>query len=236
MMAKRGELFQSEVHPARDGTPGTISDDEELERRVLDSGVPDEVPRDAFTRGKLTWKDRDGGASVHRTDFVHATVGGRRGLRRTIRARTGDIRALVDRDGNRKWHVDASPLEDDTSHAEIYRDPPGQRPSARDKDDFLALWNTIAQELRHCKQQMPDGQATVSASGDGGVRLLWKTRSGQTKPVGQVESIREAVRALIRADIIPDSDANAERERLKSEWTNGLEDVSLYVASSDRCR
>ena len=233
-MARRGELFPDETRPAHGATPGTIDDDEELERRVAGSGALDEVPTVAFTRSQLTWNGSNGGASVHRTNFVQAAVGGRRGRRGTIKARTGDIRAQADDSGNREWHVVPSPQEDDISHAEIYRDPRGKRPSGRDREDFLAVWNTVAQELRLCKGQMPDGQAKVSANEDGGVRLLWEARSGQTRPVGQVESIREAIGALVRADIILPSDAKAERERLESDWTNGLEDASLQVTPSDR--
>lgn len=219
-MAKKGELFPEEIRPSVDGVPGMVGDDEELERRMPGTSAhgEGEVPVDAFTRRHLTWKDGEGGASVHRSAHVKASVGGRRGTRGTMKAKAGDIRAQVDDAGDRKWQVVASPQEDDPSHAEIYRDPPGKRPSARDREDFLAVWKTTVQELRRCKIEAPDGRATVAASGDGGVRLQWRAKSGQVTPVGQVESIREAVSALIRAGFIAESNADAEQKRLESEW------------------
>ena len=224
MMAKEGELFSDERHPWVDGAPGTVGNDEDLERRLPGAGSFGEgdVPADAFTRGHLTWKEEEGGASVHRSAYVQSSVGGRRGRRGTIRARAGDIRMQVDADGDRKWHVVASPQEDDPSHAEIYRDPPGKRPTGREREDFLALWKTTEEQLRSCRMEMPDGRGTVAAGGDGGVRLQWQAKSGPVIPIGQVESIREAVNALIRAEVIPESDAQAEQRRLESEWARQL--------------
>lgn len=223
-MAKKGELFPEERRPSVEGAPGTVGDDEELERRLPRAGAFGEgdVPVDAFTRGHLTWRNGEGGASVHRSAHVQASVGGRRGKRGTIKAKTGDIRAQVDADGDRKWHVVASPQEEDPSHAEIYRDPPGRRPTAREREDFLAVWKTTEENLRFCRMKMPDGRATVAASGDGGVRLQWRAKSELVTPVGQVESIREAVNALIRAEVISESDADAEQKRLESEWARQL--------------
>ena len=225
MTARYGELFPDEIHPANSVTPGTIGNDEELERHVPDTADVDEVSKAHFTRDELMWTHLDGGASVNRTGLIRNTVGGRRGMRGTIKARVGDIREQVDDHGNRKWHVVPSPRGDDASHAEIYRDPQGKRPTRLERRDFVALWSSVVEELRRCKLQIPDGQVTVSAKGAGGVRLLWKAESGETRPVGQVRTISDVMKALIKAGVISESDSDAERDRLESEWANSLKDI-----------
>ena len=219
-MAKKGELFPSEKRSAQADGPGTVADDEYLERRLHNAGgaKTDQIPADAFIRDALTWKPDRGGASVHRSAHVRGAVGGLRGARDTIKARTGDIREQVDKAGDRKWRVDPLPTQEDPSHAEIYRDPPGAKPTGADKDAFVAVWQNTVQALRECRAKWPGGRASVSAIGRGGVRLKWKTDHGPTTTIGQVETIEEAVAALVSADIITAAQADTEKKRLSDEW------------------
>lgn len=220
-MARRGEKFPEEERAHGAQSPGVVEDDEELERRLppgareTDGGA---IPLAAFPRRELRWTGEEGGASVDRSRYAEGEIAGRRGMRGTIKARTGDIRKLTDESGNRLWSVTDRPMPGNRAHAEIQREPRGKMPSRAERDRFMEAWRGAVALLTTLKEEDPLGKPELRPAPDAGVDIHWRSgRDDKLRRVLRVESVAEAIRAYVGAEFMTKADAAEEWRRLERE-------------------
>ena len=218
-MARRGESFPEEEQTHGTLSPGVVTDDEDLERR-LPPGAQETrsgaIPQAAFQRRELQWTEEDGGASVDRCRFAHRGFSGRRAVRSTIRARTEAIRRQTDGTGNRLWSITDRPVAGNRAHAEIQREPRGKMPGRAERNQLLEVWRGATGLLTVLKAQDPEGSPELQLIPETGVEIHWRPgRNGNLKRILQVESVAEAVRAYVGAGIIAATEAAAEQRKLE---------------------
>lgn len=217
-MAKRGEKFPEEERTHGAFSPGVVTDDEGLERRLPPGAreTPDgTIPRAAFPRRELQWTKDEGGASVDRCRFVDG-ISGRQAIRSTVTAKAEDIRNQTDQEGNRLWSITDRAISDNRAHAEIQREPRGKMPGRAERDRFLELWRGATALLTNLKAQDPHGEPNLQLVPDAGLEVHWRSgQSGILRRVLQVESVAEAVRAYVGAGIVAAERAAAEQHKLE---------------------
>ncbi len=199
-MARRGESFPEEEQTHGALSPGVVTDDEDLERRLppgaqeAHSGT---IPQAAFQRRELQWTEEDGGASVDRCRFVHRGFSSRRAVRNTIKARAEQIRRQTDGTGNRLWSITDRPVPGNPAHAEIQRQPRGKMPGRAERNQLLEVWRGATGLLTVLKAH--------SALGSSSSRLLsgrvhqgaaptacWAARPVELHPDFKAQRCREA--------------------------------------------
>ena len=225
-MARRGEKFPEEERMHGVQSPGVVKDDEDLERRLppreRETGS-DAIPQTAFSRRDLQWTEEEGGASVDRSRYTQGGIVGRRGMRGTIKAKTGDIRRLTDAEGYRLWSVTDRPVPGNRAHAEIQREPRGKMPSREERSQLMEVWRGATALLTTLKEQDPLGKPELQLALGAGVEIYWRSgRDDNLRRVVQVESVAEAVRAYVGVGIVTEADAAQEQRRLEQELGSGM--------------
>lgn len=218
-MARRSERFPEEERTHGALSPGIVTDDEYLERR-LPPGAQETrngaIPQSVFPRRDLQWTKGDGGASVDRCRFAPHGVTGRRGVRGTIRAKVEDIRGQTDRQGDRLWSITDRPVPSNRAHAEIQREPRGKMPGRSERNQLLEAWRGATALLIELQADDPEGRPELQLIPDAGVEIHWRSgRNSDLRRVLQVESVAEAVRAYVGAGIIAATEAAATQHELE---------------------
>ena len=175
-MAKRGERFSEEERTHGALSPGTVADDEGLERRLPPGGREsrgDIILQAAFTRRELQWTEEEGGASVDRRRFA-SEVSNRRAIRNTITAKAEDIRRQTDGEGNRLWSITDRPVPGNSAHAEIQREPRGKMPGRAERNRLLEVWRGATALLTELRAQDPRGVPELQLVPDTGVVVHWR--------------------------------------------------------------
>lgn len=200
-------------------SPGAVTDDEDLERRLPPGGRETRsgaIPRAAFPRRDLQWTEGEGGASVDRCGFAHGGISARGVVRSAIKAKAEDIRALTDGQGDRLWSIVDRPVSGNRAHAEIQREPRGEMPSRAERNRLLEAWRGATTLLAELRARDPLGKPELELISNTGVEIHWRSgRDRNLERILQVESVAEAVRAYVGAGIIAATEAATEQQKLE---------------------
>ena len=96
-------------------------------------------------------------------------------------------------------------------------------PGRAERNRFMEAWRGSAALLRKLKEKDPLGKPELQLAPDTGVEIHWRSgRSDNLERVVQVESVAEAVRAYIEAEILTEATAAQEQRRLERDLESAM--------------